>query len=204
MANAGRILIIPKGGYNEEYEYEMLDMVRHNNTAWVAKKSVQGIEPSDENEEYWFRMGDVTEVVDNLLSESADMALSANQGRVLSESLLALSANVHKQSGGYLGVNISDMTVDTANIYDCAWQDYELLVITFGHYANVTDTITVPYSYFNNSTTSNRVILRPVLRNEAVIQIYQNGKGRVAIMPNSSAVGLTDYHIYIYGIIKRS
>jgi hypothetical protein len=53
MASAGRILIMPKGNYNAETEYDMLDLVYHNGTSWLAKKKVVGIEPSDANSEYW-------------------------------------------------------------------------------------------------------------------------------------------------------
>ena len=58
MASAGRILIMPKGKYNAETEYEMLDLVEHNNRAWIAKKDCVGIEPSDANKEYWHDMFD--------------------------------------------------------------------------------------------------------------------------------------------------
>ena len=40
MASAGRILIMPKGDWKEETEYEMLDLVYHNGTSWLAKRSV--------------------------------------------------------------------------------------------------------------------------------------------------------------------
>ena len=53
MASAGRILIIPKGDWNTETEYEMLDLVSHNGRSWLAKKNAVGIEPRDENAEYW-------------------------------------------------------------------------------------------------------------------------------------------------------
>ena len=53
MASAGRILIMPKGEYNAETEYEMLDMVHYNGTSWLAKQTAKGIEPSDANSEYW-------------------------------------------------------------------------------------------------------------------------------------------------------
>lgn len=58
MASAGRILIMPKGNYNAETEYEMLDLVCHNGTSWLAKKAVKGIEPSEANNEYWHCMLD--------------------------------------------------------------------------------------------------------------------------------------------------
>ena len=56
MASAGRILIIPRDAYDEETQYDMLDLVSHNGKAWLAKQAVQGIEPSDENKEYWHNL----------------------------------------------------------------------------------------------------------------------------------------------------
>ena len=60
MASAGRILIMPKGNYKTEAEYEMLDMVYHNGCSWIAKKSSKGIEPSVDNEEYWQKVSDLS------------------------------------------------------------------------------------------------------------------------------------------------
>lgn len=57
-ASAGRILIIPKGNYNSSVTYEMLDLVYHNGTSWLAKKTVIGIEPSEANGEYWHKVVD--------------------------------------------------------------------------------------------------------------------------------------------------
>ena len=71
MASAGRILIIPKGEWLAETEYEMLDLVFHNGRSWLATKISKGIEPSTENAEYWFKMCesvDLTEVHNRLAS----------------------------------------------------------------------------------------------------------------------------------------
>lgn len=62
MATAGRILIMPKGAYDESTTYEMLDLVKHNGTSWLAKKTVIGIEPSEANSEYWHKMFDLPDV----------------------------------------------------------------------------------------------------------------------------------------------
>ena len=62
MATAGRILIMPKGEYNESNTYDMLDLVKHNGTSWIAKKKVIGIEPSEANIEYWHKMFDLPDV----------------------------------------------------------------------------------------------------------------------------------------------
>jgi hypothetical protein len=59
MATAGRILIIPKGKYNEETQYELLDLVSHGGKGWICKKTCIGIEPVDG--EYWAECLDVSE-----------------------------------------------------------------------------------------------------------------------------------------------
>lgn len=56
MANAGRILIIPRGVYDATTTYEILDLVSYNGTSWLAKKTSIGIEPSEANSEYWQNM----------------------------------------------------------------------------------------------------------------------------------------------------
>ncbi len=53
MTSAGRILIMPKGNYDPNVTYEMLDLVKHNGITWVAKKTSVGIEPNTANSEYW-------------------------------------------------------------------------------------------------------------------------------------------------------
>ena len=71
MASAGRILIMPKGEWNAETEYEMLDLVVRNGKSWLATKISIGIEPSEANAEYWFKMcesADLTEVNQRIAS----------------------------------------------------------------------------------------------------------------------------------------
>lgn len=63
MGSAGRILIMPKGEYDESKTYEMLDMVSHGGTSWLAKQTTQGIEPNEDNTEHWHKMFDVPEAV---------------------------------------------------------------------------------------------------------------------------------------------
>lgn len=58
MADAGKILIVPKGNYSSNVSYEVLDLVKHNEVLWLAKKDVTGVEPSDASEEYWFKIID--------------------------------------------------------------------------------------------------------------------------------------------------
>jgi hypothetical protein len=59
MASAGRILIIPKGSWDEQAEYTSLDLVNHNGASWIAKKTASGIEPSEANNEWWQKIADI-------------------------------------------------------------------------------------------------------------------------------------------------
>lgn len=49
----GIILLIGKGNYSDDVEYKRLNYVRHNKATWVCKKTCIGVEPSDENSDYW-------------------------------------------------------------------------------------------------------------------------------------------------------
>ena len=66
MASAGRILIIPKGNWDEETEYNMLDLVFHNEASWIGKRASVGKEPTEDNKDDWMKMCgnvDLTEVL---------------------------------------------------------------------------------------------------------------------------------------------
>ena len=68
MATAGRILIIPKGKYNAEETYDMLDMVSFGGKGWICKKTCIGIEPTDG--EYWAECIDMSEEFADLESKT--------------------------------------------------------------------------------------------------------------------------------------
>lgn len=55
MAIAGKVAPTFKGDYDATVTYQFYDVVRHNNSLWMSKKSnTLGIEPTTENAEYWF------------------------------------------------------------------------------------------------------------------------------------------------------
>lgn len=58
MADAGRILIIPRGDYDANSTYDKLDLVKYKGTSWLAKKNATGVEPSEG--EYWQNMFDIS------------------------------------------------------------------------------------------------------------------------------------------------
>ena len=86
MASAGRILIIPKGDYDANSTYDNLDLVNHNGMSWLAKKTTKGIEPTEENTEYWQKMFEVN-IANNLITETGGYALDARQGKVLDDKI---------------------------------------------------------------------------------------------------------------------
>ena len=98
MANAGRILIIPRGQYNANEVYEMLDLVNYNGTSWLAKKHSCGIFPSTESSEYWFDFIGINtnaiSVANNLTTTEEGLALDARQGKVLIDALNATNEEV--------------------------------------------------------------------------------------------------------------
>ena len=76
MASAGRILILPKGNYKADTEYEMLDLVFHGGASWIAKKIVKGVEPSDASSDYWMKMCesmDLSEILQRIAQLESQM-----------------------------------------------------------------------------------------------------------------------------------
>lgn len=58
MVDAGRILIMPKGAWNNLIAYEMLDVVTQDNMAYIARQSSVGVSPkNDSTYTYWQPFG---------------------------------------------------------------------------------------------------------------------------------------------------
>lgn len=80
-ASAGRVLIKPRGEWNENTTYEMLDLVNHKGYAWLAKRTVVGIEPSDEYPGYWHSLLDIKKIIEENIAET----VAGDVGDILSE-----------------------------------------------------------------------------------------------------------------------
>lgn len=98
MANAGRILIIPKGEWNADETYEMLDLVNHNGSSWLAKRNSKGIAPSVDASDYWFNfLGIITKetpIANNLTTTEEGFALDARQGKEMMSALNLIDTEV--------------------------------------------------------------------------------------------------------------
>lgn len=84
MADAGRILIIPRGDYDANSTYDKLDLVKYKGTSWLAKKNATGVEPVEG--EYWQNMFDLN-VADNLTTTEEGFLLDARQGKALNDKI---------------------------------------------------------------------------------------------------------------------
>lgn len=94
MADAGKVMIFPRGNYDATSVYEVLDLVNHNGASWVAKKSTfNGIIPSEANSEYWFKMAGHI-VVNNLNTSAEGYVLDARQGKLLQDALAVERARI--------------------------------------------------------------------------------------------------------------
>lgn len=80
MISAGRVLIKPCGEWNPTTTYHMLDLVNHNGYAYLAKRTVVGIEPNVDPE-CWHNLLDINKVIEGGISES----LADDVGKLLEE-----------------------------------------------------------------------------------------------------------------------
>jgi hypothetical protein len=69
-ASAGRVLIVPRGEWKSDVTYNMLDLVNHNGYAFLAKTTVVGIEPNDDNFKYWHNMLDINKIVKEAITNT--------------------------------------------------------------------------------------------------------------------------------------
>ena len=52
MNDAGKIMIVPKGNYQDTVKYEKLDSVTHNGSAWIAIQDTIGNEPTESSSQW--------------------------------------------------------------------------------------------------------------------------------------------------------
>ena len=80
-ASAGRVLIKPRGEWDANITYNMLDLVNHNGYAFLAKRTVVGIEPNGEHSTYWHSLLDIKTIIENNIAET----VASEVGDILSE-----------------------------------------------------------------------------------------------------------------------
>ena len=115
-ASAGRVLLIPKGEWNSTTEYSNLDIVHHNTSTWVCKKTCIGVEPSDAQTSYWQAMAkDATE---QIATTSTNGLMSASDKTKLNS--IAAKAEVNVQSDWSVTDTSSDAYIKNKPTIDSA------------------------------------------------------------------------------------
>ena len=79
--NAGRVLIKPRGEWDENTVYNMLDLVTHNGYAFLARMTMVGIEPTDDYPDFWFNLLNINKIVENSIATT----VADEVGDILSE-----------------------------------------------------------------------------------------------------------------------
>lgn len=118
MVSAGRILIMPKGDWNNITTYDMLDLVSYNGVAYLARASSTGQNPSTDTQmTYWQPFGSASAI-----------ATITTPGLVMPD-----DESIKIDAYGKINVNIDNSTLvyDTTNHY--------LKAVVSSALANLTD-----------------------------------------------------------------
>ena len=199
MANAGRILIMPKGNYDASKTYEMLDLVYYNGASWLAKKTVTGIAPSEG--EYWQCL--VVSAVPQGWDELGDVHEQAVSMSVMYSHAVSGHAVVQRISGEKSNIHMRLQMSNDAN-KDTVSHLFYLESLRSTLYAESVDMtgakmlIRVHYAHSVEATNNNRYTIK---LDESAFVIYENVNGSdVAVKMSSDACkGGTLYDIDIYG-----
>ena len=117
---AGRIMPLPKGNYTSISVYNILDMVRHDNCLWIARKSqLVDVTPSKENSDSWMQVTELSDI-DVIRNNIRELMTSVDAAEVNIDTLTA-ELNVLKErveSGGQQGsvVVIGDTEPSECNV----------------------------------------------------------------------------------------
>lgn len=138
MISAGRVLIKPCGEWKAETTYHMLDLVNHNGYAYLAKRTVVGIEPNIDPE-CWHNLLDINKVIEEAMSEN----LANDVGKLLEERFADMLSEAR-----YVEDLFADFGVPTFVRWDTATENtpnkagitpcYEGYALVFGNSLNHT------------------------------------------------------------------
>lgn len=96
MVNAGRILIIAKGAWNNLTSYEQLDLVTLDGIAYLARRASVGENPSQDTQmTYWQPFG-----------SAADIATTSEPGIVMPDGV-----TIKIDQTGLIKANVGELTV---------------------------------------------------------------------------------------------
>lgn len=118
MADAGRIVIIPKGEYKSNITYERLDAVEYNNNGYIALKTVTGITPTNDGTN-WALYVKGTQV-DGELSTTSENAV---KNKVVTAEISTLKKDLNTNGYGELagGKNLFHYMGATIETTSCSY-----------------------------------------------------------------------------------
>ena len=116
-ASAGRVLLMPKGDYNAEAEYHVLDWVLYNGRPYVAKQTTTGNLPT--NTTYWALLLDFPTEVDAAPTENSQNLVRSG-GVYSAVSVKANTTDVNTSLGLKADKTDAYMTTDGSETIDDA------------------------------------------------------------------------------------
>lgn len=120
MANAGRILIIPRGKYDDGVTYEKLDLVSYGGKGWICKDTCVGTAPTEG--EHWAECIDVSEITKDMYPRFTYMLGCEPKESVvftpeLSALYLVINAHVHWQKSSQVYLLICQPNYPFRSVY---------------------------------------------------------------------------------------
>ena len=122
MVSAGRILILPKGAWDNLTSYSMLDLVTaSNNIAYLARQASVGVNPiSDTTNTYWQPFGSTVQADGEtlIISQSGVISLNLDNNTIVYDSVLG-KVKVDPSVLDKALSQLTDVTITSAADGDC-------------------------------------------------------------------------------------
>jgi len=140
MVNAGRILIMPRGDWNSQDTFDMLDLVSYNSVAYLARQQSVGVNPAtDTSYTYWQPFGSASSIATPttpglVMPDSETILVDAageisvpidNSTIVVDQNTGKLKAAVNSALSTLTDVQIASATNGQALIYDSSAQKWK-------------------------------------------------------------------------------
>lgn len=140
MVNAGRILIMPRGDWNSQDTFDMLDLVSYNSVAYLARQQSVGVNPAtDTSYTYWQPFGSASSIATPttpglVMPDSETILVDAageisvpidNNTIVVDQNTGKLKAAVNSALSTLTDVQIASATNGQALIYDSSAQKWK-------------------------------------------------------------------------------
>ena len=196
MVSAGRILILPKGAWDNLTSYSMLDLVTaSNNIAYLARQASVGVNPiSDTTNTYWQPFGSTVQADGEtlIISQSGVISLNLDNNTIVYDSVLG-KVKVDPSVLDKALSQLTDVTITSAadgdclvyNLNDQKWENSDVITQINSSLADLTPTeLTATLSAGSTSVT----FTNAAITNTAKIDVYTDTFG---VSPTNQSVSGT-------------